>query len=381
VRGSDHLTGYNVFADAVNQCGYVGEVYGLPRHLFNEEITNWSERRGVLVKAMEDVALGTAAVMRTLERPLHRELPLVSPQVASRFRDLTARIMPFELIIEGEMANGHPVRLSQASVCSPHAATAGRVSFFADRYGVPRAAMEGTNIPFKLIKRYASRRGPFVELRSEAWGRRSPQLVATYRTEYFGFVLDQERAPLQGDFPPELVEQARDALAEALYFGRTRHPDQAHVSRAVNLLDEYWRRSGGNLVEVRPDVVRRHLRGQMDGVESWQQFLETPVAVDLEETIPAAQLGAVRDLPRSADLLGRRIPLEYAIEDGKAVARLKLREGLARRLRQRDVPPTDRPLRFSVYRGKREVATADSFEELRQALQRLPPRRERRRRR
>ena len=36
-NGSDHLTAYNVYADAVNHAGSLGEVYGLPRHVFDEE--------------------------------------------------------------------------------------------------------------------------------------------------------------------------------------------------------------------------------------------------------------------------------------------------------------------------------------------------------
>ena len=36
VNGSDHLTAYNLFAEAVNQCGSIGEVYGLARHVFVE---------------------------------------------------------------------------------------------------------------------------------------------------------------------------------------------------------------------------------------------------------------------------------------------------------------------------------------------------------
>ena len=30
VYGSDHLTAYNLYAEAVNQCGHLGEVHGLP---------------------------------------------------------------------------------------------------------------------------------------------------------------------------------------------------------------------------------------------------------------------------------------------------------------------------------------------------------------
>src|SRR5919112_62456 len=61
VSGSDHLTAYNLYAEAVNQHGALGEVYGLPRHLFDEGLAEWAERRGVLIKAIEDTALGLAS--------------------------------------------------------------------------------------------------------------------------------------------------------------------------------------------------------------------------------------------------------------------------------------------------------------------------------
>ena len=66
VRGSDNLTAYNVYAEAFTKCGYVGEVYGLPRHLFDDGIEQWAERRGVLVKAIEDAALGMASIFRAV---------------------------------------------------------------------------------------------------------------------------------------------------------------------------------------------------------------------------------------------------------------------------------------------------------------------------
>ena len=74
VPGSDHLTAYNVYAEAFRVAGYIGEVYGLPRHLFHEEeITEWAERRGVLVKSIEDAALGMASVYRGLSMRLPAE--------------------------------------------------------------------------------------------------------------------------------------------------------------------------------------------------------------------------------------------------------------------------------------------------------------------
>src|SRR6185503_6036945 len=62
VQGSDHLTAYNLYAEAVNQHGSLGEVYGLPWHVFDDGLTEWGERRGVLIKAIEDAAMGTASV-------------------------------------------------------------------------------------------------------------------------------------------------------------------------------------------------------------------------------------------------------------------------------------------------------------------------------
>ena len=38
VQGSDHLTAYNLYAEAYREHGRIGEVYGLPRHVFDEEL-------------------------------------------------------------------------------------------------------------------------------------------------------------------------------------------------------------------------------------------------------------------------------------------------------------------------------------------------------
>ncbi len=365
VSGSDHLTTYNLYAEALNQYGHLGEVYGLPRHLFAEEIAGWSEDRGVPVKAIEDVALGMAAVYRTLELPLMQQLPYADRSVLKRFRDLVARIMPFDLVIDGETADGERVRLSNSSMCSRDGAVAGFVRYFADRFGVPRGAIEGTNLPFKLVQRYATRSEPTVEFRD---GRRKPGLMVSRRTQYFGFVLDSERQPLMGPFPPALGEQARGALAQAVIAGVTPHPNQPTLRRAAARLNEYWRRSGGTLQSVRPRAVEQLVLDQLVEVESWEQFLETPLVLDMAEVVPTDRRAELDALPASTSVLGDRVALVYDIEGGAGVVRLRLREGQARRLRKRDLPETGRPLRFTVVRGKREVVQAASLDELNDRL-------------
>ena len=378
VPGSDHLTAYNVYAEAVSECGYVGQVYGLPRRLFSDQIDEWAERRGVLVKTIEDVALGTASVMRTLELPLQDKLPPVAKDIVGKFRDLVARVMPFSLVIEEETAWGERVRLSRSSTCNSHSAVAGRLSYFADRFGMPRAAIEGTNISYRTIERHSIRGDPVVEFHTT---HNRTGLVTARRTEYFGFELDRERSWITGKFSLELVAQARVVLAQALVDGVTQHTRQPTISKVVNRLNEYWRRSGGTLEVARADRVADQLQGQLDRVSSWREFLDLDLKLGIDTLIPPDVRRSLDNLPSSAHVLGDRIPLVYQLEGGKPVALLRMREGQARRLRRRDLPCLDRPLHFSVLRGRREIVRATSLDELQARLKLLPAERKKRNRR
>jgi hypothetical protein len=66
------------------------------------------------------------------------------------------------------------------------------------------------------------------------------------------------------------------------------------------------------------------------------------------------------------------VPLDYDLEGATPVVRIRLKEGQARRLRQRDLPELDRPLRFTVTRGQGSAVRARSLEELQRALKNLP---------
>jgi HrpA-like RNA helicase len=382
VYDSDHLTAYNLYAEAVNQYGHLGTVHGLPRHLFVDEIDEWAESRGVLVKAIEDVALGMASVYRTLEMRLPKSLPMVNRDIARRFQDLVARVMPFDLVVEGETSTGDRVRLSSSSVCASRSAIAGTLRYFADRFGAPRGAIEGTSIPFELIKRYAQRGAPTVEFRE---GRKRVGLFVVRTTEYSGFVLDSERRPLDGMISEDLLAKAQSEMAQALMNGLTPHPNRKSVSRAASHLSEYWRRSGGKLSQVRPTAVRRTIEEQLSSVQSWDHFMETPVELDEATFLQEDAREELDALPGSAVVFGDRMSLEYELEGESGVVRLKLRERQARRLRERDLPCVDRPIRFSVLRGRREVVRAASLREMQDALDRLPasrgPRHRRHRRR
>ena len=365
VSGSDHLTAYNVYAEAVNKHGYLGEVYGLPRHLFREGVDRWAEGRGVLVKAIEDVALGLASVYRQLELPLPERLPHAGDKTLAAFADLVAKIQPFELVIDEETADGREARVSRGSVCSSWGAVAGTLRYFADRFGVPRASIEGTQLPERAIRRYARRGAPTVVFERQ---RRHEGLMRVRTVSYFGFLLERDVEPLPSPFPRELTAAARAALVEALLAGHTPHPDQARVRRALERLGFYWRRSGGRLTQAATEHVSARLGAQLSGVDSWDEFINTRLVLDVDEMVPEAERHALEALPASVHLYGDRVPVDYEVEQGSGVVRLRLKEGQARRLQPRDLPPFDRPVRFTVIRGKREAVRSDSLEDLRRQL-------------
>jgi hypothetical protein len=377
VNGSDHLTAYNLFAEAVNRHGYLGEVYGLPRHLFDEDgLASWAEDRGALVKAIEDIALGTAAVYRALELPLPETLPYAGREQRELWTDLVARIMPFDLVLDEQTADGQEARVSRNSVAGSWGAVAGTLRFFADRFGTPRAAIEGTTLSYDLIRRYARRGPPALEVSGT---RRHQGLVVRQRLSYFGFELDAVVDPLDDNVPDDLLPLLPDALAGALLAGQTVHPSQGRIRRAAAELGELWRRSGGTLPAAAPAAVRAALASQLAGVRGWRAFLARPLALDPAVLVPEAERSRLAALPAGAHVLGDMVPIRYEVTPDGPIARLELREGQARRVTTADLPALDRPLHFSVVRGNRQAVQAATLDELRAAL-RDEGERERRRR-
>ena len=364
VAGSDHLTAYNIYAEAVNKHGQVGEVYGLPRHLFGDGLEEWAEQRGVLIKAIEDAALGMASVYRALEQPLPTTLAHADAAMLRRFQDLLARIMPLDLVIDEEAADGMPVRVSRGSVCGSWGGIAGSLRYFADRQGVPRAAIEGTQLPLDLIRRYA--KGGDTEVMYDPRHRHTP-LVAIRRLRYFGFELDREREVLEA-IPPELEASARTAMVEALMTGAAHHKDGRHLRQTLDRLGELHRRAGGTLPGAQGAQVRAVLASRLEGVKSLDDFQRRDLKLELDDFVSAEARRPLEALPSFIEVSGERCPLDYEIDNGRAVVRIRMKEHVARRLASHEVPVLDRPVEFTVVRGKHAAIRADSVQALRRAL-------------
>ncbi len=372
-NGSDHLTAYNLYAEAVNQHGILGQVYGLPRHLFEPQVEEWAERRGVLLKAVEDAALGTAAIYRALELPLPPTLPYASKELRQRFAELLAAVMPFDLVIDEHTADGQEARVSRTSMAGTWGAVAGTLRYFADRFGTPRASIEGTTIGYDLVRRFATWGEPRVLVTGP---RRKQRLAVERRRHYFGFELETGVEPLEGTIPPELRAAAHVALADALLEGGVEHPDQGKLRREVRAARELYLRSGGTLAALADAALRELLVAQLGGVDSWKTFERTPVVLDLHALIQATERAALEALPGTVRLKGDTVAIEYEVDrDGAPAARLRLREGQARQLTMHDLPPLDRPIRFAVMRGEDPPLLADSLPELQAELRKPRPQR------
>jgi ATP-dependent helicase HrpA len=371
VPGSDNLTAYNLYVDAFRAHGYVGEVYGLPRHLFHDEIEEWAEARGALVKSVEDAALGMASIYRALELPLPQQMRYADDAAQRKFGDLLARFMPFDLVMDEHGADGGEVRVSKTSVCGSWGAIAGTIRYFADRQGVPRAAIEGTQVPFDLVRRYATQGD--AELVYDAQRKQSP-LMLRRRLQYFGFELGREQEPVH-EFTEAVAPAARRVLAEAMARGEARHPSVKRNQPAVEEARDLWRRSGGRTPRLGMPELTALYESKLASVGSVDEFRAADLALDLDARVDPAERARLLALPSVVMVREREVPVDYDVEEDAAapplgVARLRLPEKVARTLAESELPALDRPLRFVVMRGQRGAARGRTLEELQDALDR-----------
>ncbi len=372
VRGSDHLTAYNLYAEGFRVAGYVGAVYGLPRHLFEaDRIAHWAEQRGVLVKALEDAAIAMASVYRSVGLPLPTTLQLAGGDAYRRFANLVAEYMPFDLVLEEETADGQEARVSKTSVCGSWGAVAGPLRYFADRFGIPRASIEGTQLSRELIHRHAIRHVPELALDPE---RRQNPVILRRRLTYQGFELALEQEPLPV-FPSEHAAFARQLIAEGLARAELRHPAVRRNQPVIDEIRSARRRLGAVVPKLGQAELTAWYTEQLGEAGSWEEVRRLPLLLDRREFVSETQLADALALPSTVPVRDREVALEYDFEEdavpggtGELVVRLRLPEKLARTLAEAELPIPDRPLRFVVVRGARGAVRASDLSSLQDRL-------------
>ena len=322
----------------------------------------------MLVKAIEDAALATASIYRALGMELPTKMVNARDHIYRKFTELLAQFMPFDLVIDEQTADGTEARVSKTSVCGSWGPIAGDLRYFADRSGIPRAAIEGTQVPIELIRRYATRSE--AELTYDPRRKHGP-LVLKRKLEYFGFELDNEIETVE-DFPPELATRARHVLAEALARGEARHFAVKKNQDVIAEIREGYKRSAGETKRLGLSELTALYEEQLAEANSMDDFKSARLSVDRERFIPRETRERLERLPGYVTIRDRDVEIDYDVEerDGQrhGVARLRLPEKIARSLTQEEIPRLDRPVRFVVLRGQRGAVRADDLDELQERL-------------
>jgi hypothetical protein len=284
------------------------------------------------------------------------------------FTELLAQYMPFDLVIDEQTADGSEARVSKTSVCGSWGAIAGSLRYFADRSGIPRAAIEGTQIPMELIRRYATRGKS--QLLYDPRRKHGPLLIK--RTlDYFGFELESELETVE-EFPPEEAAAARHLLAEAVARGEARHHAVKKNRDTIEEIRDAYKRSGGQTRRLGLPELTALYETQLSDVNSIDEFRAKRLVVDRNAFVPPALREQLERLPDQVTIRDRDVDIDYDVEeqDGQrtGVARLRLPEKIARTLVEEEIPRLDRPVRFVVLRGQRGAVRADSLEELQEKL-------------
>jgi hypothetical protein len=297
-------------------------------------------------------------------------MPFARDETLREFQRLLAQYMPFTLVIDEQTASGDDARVSKTSVCGSWGPITGELRYFADKFGNPRASIEGTQVPYDVLRPFASvSEGEIVY---NADSKRSPLLLRR-RVTYHNFELEREVEPLD-EFPPELAVRARHALAEALARGEARHPGARRSQEAIESVRETYRRSGGTTPRLGLTDLTALYEAQLAHVNSVNEFRQSRLNIDADAIVPRAVRERYASLPSTISVRGRDVEIQYDVEDGAdgplGVARLRLPEKLARTLVDEELPRLDRPLRFVVPRGARGAARGDTLEALQEELER-----------
>jgi hypothetical protein len=285
------------------------------------------------------------------------------------FGDLLARVMPFDLVIDEETADGHDARVSKTSVCGSWGAITGTLRYFADRFGVPRASIEGTQLAASLVRRYATATGG--ELAVDPRSRDA--LILTQRVTYHGFELERDEEDVEV-FPAGREQEARQALAMALARSEARHPAVRRNQRAIDETRELYKRSGGTTPRLSLSDLAARYEALLSNVSTMREYHAASLKLNLWELVSPDERQRLLDLPSAVEIRGKWIDIDYDIEAagegerGPPVARLRLPEKLARSLVDEELPALDRPLRFIVLRGPRGAVRASSLSELQDLL-------------
>jgi ATP-dependent helicase HrpA len=329
VRGSDHLTSYNIVASALRQFGYIrngngGSEYALrgdwikgydANRTFGE-FSGWCHKFGFMAKEIKNIL----HAMRSVYRQLRLELPdpgtfanvQVGADAHKAFVDVLARVQSLDFVNEERNSGVGTVWAAQGSMASANS-TLGTIRRWKDKRGYLRASMEGTEIPEALVRRYATAK-PYQVLGMSADGER----VRTFFTSIFagepvgGF--DRELDP--EDVPP--IYKAELPRIFASWLANRRDHGNENLGRVLRANAE--RQEGAERMNLRSGVETFMVFSPQE-VRDWYELalagarcvreVDRPYTLLLPELDNELVGRVFAENPDTILVLGRRLAVDY----------------------------------------------------------------------
>ena len=344
-----------------------GEVYGLPRHLFEEGVDRVVRSGGACCSRPSRTP--RSAWRRSTARwklPLPRTLPYAGKELRHRWADLVARIMPFDLVIDEQTADGRPARVSKSSVAGSWGAVAGNAPLLRRPVRHPPRVDRGDDAelrPGAAARDLGGAGGAAVGRREAAGARGAPP--APLRRVRTG---DGRRADWRGRSRLDLRAAARDALVAGLMEGRpASRPGWGSPGRSGKLR-EWWRRSGGTVeaasegdsAAASDDPTRR---GGRAGTASWPRGWRSTRRGWCRPTCGTRS----EALPAMVRVRGDAVTIAYEMETGTGDRPDLAPRGPGVPMNEDELPVLDRPLRFGVA-ARGGPIRADTLRALQQLL-------------
>ena len=275
VSGSDHLTAYNIVVSALRNFGYIkksknggGFEYSFRgdwvKKRFNKqtgqteksmgEFAQWCNHMNFNAKSIKEATLAMKSMYRQLglNLPEPMELQIVSNNdyLHLSFVNLLAKVQSLDFVhgeynSKAQSAFG-TVWAAQSSMAGAQR-TLGKIRHWADRRGVQRATIEGTDIPQDLVAQYATKTPKRVtKVTDEGVEIEFRAIFAGERVEPICQVVSDEEVP--SEFVNEAERKFIDAFASRQLTGAEVVVDKNAEVREKS--EQLWVRSGGEFQRI-----------------------------------------------------------------------------------------------------------------------------------
>lgn len=226
VKGSDHLTAYNIVASALRQFGILRGQDGDAGYEFRGdyvrkrgvdvekgEFIEWCDKHGFNPKAIKEAALAMKSIYRQMRLGLLAPEEF-APVVANKpeheaFLALLARVASFDLVKNELHSKAGTVWTAKHSLCASYnSAILGTIRYWTDKRGTRRATIEGTEVSLELANSSAKK----IPVRVYSISAEGIKVV--FKRKFAGEELDEtyELVP-DSELPENMRAEARRQLA------------------------------------------------------------------------------------------------------------------------------------------------------------------------